>query len=85
MSESKAAHAVQKSNAAIADHVMDWMANNCPSWTVDSLLTHPIRAAEMAGDVCRKLHRRPTPENLHEVCRVGLNARKRGDIRRDGM
>jgi hypothetical protein len=66
-----------------ADHVADWMHANCPSWSIDELLTHPDWALMMARDVLRKLGRKASDEEVHKVCKAALNARKRGDLRRD--
>lgn len=40
-----------KDSASITDHVADWVYNNCPSLSVDSLLCRPIDAMQMALDV----------------------------------
>jgi hypothetical protein len=72
-----------KDRRTVADHVADWMHANCPSWSIDTLLTWPDRATAMGRWVCRRLGRRATPQNIHQVCRAALSSRKRGDLGRD--
>ena len=72
-----------KDRKSVADHVATWMHSNCPSWSIDTLLTHPDMAAAMGKWVCRKLHRPATAASIHEVCRAALSSRKRGDLKRD--
>lgn len=70
-----------------ADFVADWMHANCPSWSIDELLTHPYEAIRMAREVLRKLRRELNGDNedseIHRICKAALNARKRGDLKRD--
>ncbi len=67
----------------IADFVMDWMADNAPSLSIDALLTWPDKSQRMAQWVCRRLGRPATALNVHIVCRAALNARKHGGMKRD--
>ena len=60
---------VIKDRKTLTDRVATWMYDNCPSWTIDTLLTHPDMAAAMAKWVLRKMGRRVTAEAIHEVCR----------------
>ena len=66
-----------------ADLVADWMHDNARAMSIDSLLTWPDQAMEMGRWVCSRLGRKATAANVHEICRVALNARKRGDLRLD--
>lgn len=68
---------------AIADYGCDAMINLCPSWTIDTLLTWPRKAEQVAQYVLRKLHRPSNEENVHQVLRALLSSRKRGDLKRD--
>jgi hypothetical protein len=72
-----------KDRKTVADHVSDAMHRHWPSWSIDTLLTHPHEAIEMATLVLGKLKRPTTRENVHEVCRAALSSRKRGDLKRD--
>jgi hypothetical protein len=72
-----------KDRRTVADHVTDWMHNNCPSWSIDTLLTWPDQATAMGKWVCRRMHKKPTAQAIHEVCRAALSSRKRGDLGRD--
>lgn len=40
-----------KDRASTTDMIADWIYNNCPSWTVDTLLTRPIDAMRMSLEV----------------------------------
>jgi hypothetical protein len=72
-----------KDRATLKDHIHDWMIQNCPSYSVDTLLSWPDQAAEMGRAVCRKMQRKATAENIHEVCRAALQSRKCGELRLD--
>ncbi|MBC8106246.1 MAG: hypothetical protein H7Z14_06620 [Anaerolineae bacterium] len=64
--------AEQKIRDAITDFVSDWIYNNCPSYTVDALLTHPDRAIEMGIEIAAKAERL-TPAQLKPL-RKAFNA-----------
>lgn len=68
---------------SIADAVCDWMHQHCRDMSIDTLLTWPGRAQQMGRDVCRRLGKKASEENIHLVCRAAMASRKAGDLRRD--
>lgn len=65
------------------DVIAEVMHEQCPSWSIDTLLTHPHDAIRVAREACRRLQRKATREAIHDICRCALSSRKRGDLRRD--
>lgn len=72
-----------KDRKSVADQVCEWMHNHCRDMSIDTLLTWPDHATAMAKAVCRRMHRKPTSDAIHEICRAALSSRKRGDLKRD--
>lgn len=72
-----------KDRERMTDQIAEVMHQQCPSWTIDTLLTWPDKAQAMARAVLKRLGRRATSETIHEVLRCALSSRKRGDLRRD--
>lgn len=70
-----------RDDRTIADCVMDWMAENCPAWSIDQLLCAPHTAIEMCQSVLDELGRKYDEAAVNEVCRVALNQRKRGKLK----
>lgn len=72
-----------KDRQRTTDAIADVMHERWPSWTIDTLLCHPFDAIDMAREVCARLSRKATKEQINEICRIALSSRKRGDLRRD--
>lgn len=69
----------------MTDTITQVMQALYPSWSIDTLLTWPHDAIKMARAVCAEMSIKPTPRQIHEVCRSALAARKRGDLKRDAV
>lgn len=67
----------------ITDTVAVVMSEEYRSTSIDTLLTRPHDAIAMATAVCRRLGKRASKEQINEICRAALAARKRGDLKRD--
>lgn len=76
------ARAQTSNDATITSHVQTWICDHVPMWTIDQLLCSPHLAIHMGRYVCRKLGRPATSANISEICRVAMNARKRGLLKR---
>lgn len=72
-----------KDRARVTDIICDVMHSHFRDLSIDTLLTWPHKAIEMAKLVCKRIGCNATEEKIHEICRTALSSRKRGDLKRD--
>lgn len=89
---------------ALTDHIASVMHEQCPSWSVDTLMAHPIDMLAATTEIGRRASKftdrkrmkrfagriaalaeefGPEIDVTQEIGRVMINARKRGQLRRD--
>ena len=67
----------------VTDMIVDVMHDNFRDMSIDTLLTWPTKAIEMAKLVCKRLGCNATEDKIHEICRTAMSSRKRGDLKKD--